>query len=160
MVTSSDLGVISGSQLQCFKECPFNKGYAIYGGHCIKLYMYFTSHANALGVCAADGAHLYHFKSLTKDRQPVIDLLYDNGIDHADVTLSFLWVGATDIVSEGSFVWSDGSPLPVGSDVWVSPLEPNDAGTGEDCARVILPEVKINDGPCSGGARFVCQIDF
>nr|KAG5713065.1 hypothetical protein BaRGS_021859 [Batillaria attramentaria] len=77
--------------------------------------MYFTSHANALGVCAADGAHLYHFKSLTKDRQPVIDLLYD---------------------------------------------KPNDAGTGEDCARVILPEVKINDGPCSGGARFVCQIDF
>ncbi|MBC7695723.1 MAG: gliding motility-associated C-terminal domain-containing protein [Burkholderiales bacterium] len=57
-----------------------------------------------------------------------------------------IWIGYSDAVSEGSFVWYDGSPLSYSN--W-APGEPNDAGGVEDCTQ-IYPDGMWNDLNCAG----------
>ncbi len=57
-----------------------------------------------------------------------------------------IWIGYSDDVSEGSYVWYDGSPLSYSN--W-APGEPNDAGGAEDCTQ-IYPDGMWNDLNCAG----------
>jgi gliding motility-associated-like protein len=57
-----------------------------------------------------------------------------------------VWIGFSDAVSEGSFVWYDGAPITYSN--W-APGEPNDAGGVEDCTQ-IYPDGGWNDLNCSG----------
>ena len=57
-----------------------------------------------------------------------------------------IWIGYSDAVNEGSFVWYDGAPVTYSN--W-APGEPNDAGGVEDCTQ-IYPDGSWNDLNCSG----------
>ncbi len=57
-----------------------------------------------------------------------------------------IWIGYSDAITEGSYVWYDGSPLSYSN--W-APGEPNDAGGVEDCTQ-IYPDGSWNDLNCVG----------
>jgi hypothetical protein len=57
-----------------------------------------------------------------------------------------VWIGYSDAVTEGSYVWYDGAPLSYSN--W-APGEPNDAGGVEDCTQ-IYPDGSWNDLNCTG----------
>ena len=60
-------------------NCPTAAGYSAYGGRCLKVYLDNVSFTTAQGKCNADGGHLYHYKSLAFDREPVRLLLESSG---------------------------------------------------------------------------------
>nr|KAG5713068.1 hypothetical protein BaRGS_021862 [Batillaria attramentaria] len=47
----------------------------MYGSHCLKLSGVTMKNVDGQAMCAAHGAHLYHFKSAALDSQPLLDLL-------------------------------------------------------------------------------------
>ena len=57
-----------------------------------------------------------------------------------------IWIGYSDAITEGSYVWYDGAPLSYSN--W-APGEPNDAGGNEDCTQ-IYPDGSWNDLNCAG----------
>ena len=73
-----------------------------------------------------------------------------------------LWLGGTDVFSEGYWVWS-GSKVPIqGFTDWF-PGEPNHAGgaTAEDCLQLFVVEnMQWNDEDCRLNTRFVCEIRY
>ena len=60
-------------------NCPTAAGYSAYGGRCLKVYLDNVNYTTAQGRCSADGGHLYHYKSLAFDREPVRLLLESSG---------------------------------------------------------------------------------
>ncbi|AUX39119.1 uncharacterized protein SOCE26_005010 [Sorangium cellulosum] len=68
------------------------------------------------------------------------------------------WIGLNDRGAEGNFVWDSGEPA--GYTNWYAG-EPNDAGSGEDCAQLnrFYPELGWNDEPCSLHLRYICESD-
>ncbi len=69
------------------------------------------------------------------------------------------WIGLTDSINEGSFVWSSGISSIYTN--WNS-LEPNDgSGIGEDCGKLysnVFPQYLYwNDHPCSNNHSYVCE---
>lgn len=71
-------------------------------------------------------------------------------------TIDRIWIGASDILNEGQWVWvSDGSNLTFSS--W-NYNEPNNSGTGgEDCAVVKQTDMGWNDTPCGLINQYVCK---
>lgn len=65
------------------------------------------------------------------------------------------WIGYTDEVTEGSFVWDSG--LPDNYNNW-NAGEPNDAGTGEDYATISMPSGVWNDLPNTSNAFYIMEI--
>lgn len=70
------------------------------------------------------------------------------------------WIGLTDEVTEGEFLWVDGTALQAGDfDDWIEG-EPNDFDSGEDCAvyRFQPGDLALgwNDEPCSRQYGFIC----
>ena len=45
----------------------------------MKLYLDNVNYTTAQGRCSADGGHLYHYKSLAFDREPIRQLLDNSG---------------------------------------------------------------------------------
>ena len=70
-----------------------------------------------------------------------------------------LWMGGTDLVKEGDFVWTDGTHLPLSAFLW-SPGEPNNAGNIEHCTNINIPDYKLNDKRCDSKLPYICQIDM
>ena len=60
-------------------NCPTAAGYSAYGGRCLKVYLDNVNYTTAQGRCSVDGGHLYHYKSLAFDREPVRLLLESSG---------------------------------------------------------------------------------
>jgi hypothetical protein len=121
-------------------------------------FMYFTTPMTrdaARSVCSGFGptAHLAIIKSASENAL-VARLI---GMDHA-------FIGASDDVTEGTFLWDDGTPFQLTN--W-NPGEPNDAGANEDCVEIVGAAAgKWNDVPCAptptntlGSYSFVCQRD-
>ncbi len=72
---------------------------------------------------------------------------------------SFWWIGLTDRIDEGTFVWTSGERL---SYVAWHPGEPNDFGIGEDCAGIEFRygyEGEWNDERCSAMLPAICEIE-
>ncbi|XP_072017513.1 uncharacterized protein [Amphiura filiformis] len=71
-------------------------------------------------------------------------------------TAEWYWIGLTDTVIEGTFVWTDNSQVDYHS--W-SIGEPNNLGTGEDCVVTWLTNDWV-DLQCGGTSyQFVCKKD-
>ncbi|KAJ6668051.1 hypothetical protein lerEdw1_016372 [Lerista edwardsae] len=64
------------------------------------------------------------------------------------------WIGLSDAVAEGKWLWVDGTPITLS--FWRSG-EPNNAGQkGEDCAT-LRSEGKWNDAHCSSSDLWICE---
>ena len=84
-----------------------------------------------------------------------------NYIYHFTSADTSLWIGGTDVFSEGYWLWS-GSKVPVseGFTDW-GPGEPNHAGgaTNEDCMQLYAHKSYTwNDEDCRLNSRFVCEV--
>ena len=66
-----------------------------------------------------------------------------------------LWIGLSDKIQEGTFIWESGRQLSAEIAAHWFPGEPN-GGVNEDCA-VVHKARTIIDIPCSKKYAFVCQ---
>ncbi len=73
----------------------------------------------------------------------------------ASLSMDDFWIGFNDAQVEGTFAWSDGTPA--NFTLW-NGGEPNDYGSGEDCAHVYASNSKWNDLDCNAGLRYVCKL--
>lgn len=64
------------------------------------------------------------------------------------------WVGASDRITEGEWLWTDGSTIAY--DPWHAG-EPNDAGGGEDCAHHNWRNRQWNDARCGRRDPYFCE---
>lgn len=72
----------------------------------------------------------------------------------ASLSDASLWIGASDVVVDNIFVWSDGSPILFGN--W-GPAQP-DAFPGPDCVeKREEPGERWYDQPCSNEQIYVCE---
>ena len=68
------------------------------------------------------------------------------------------WIGFNDIAIEGTWVWSDGSPVTYTN--W-NTGEPNNSGGNEDCGQILYsPTGKWNDSSCSSSNPYICKRVF
>ncbi|SEM30613.1 Lectin C-type domain-containing protein [Stigmatella aurantiaca] len=65
------------------------------------------------------------------------------------------WFGLNDLAEEGTFEWSDKTP--VNFTLW-APSEPNNQDNAEDCAQLYGAAGTWNDVTCSGMASYVCAL--
>ncbi|XP_070548554.1 uncharacterized protein [Ptychodera flava] len=66
-----------------------------------------------------------------------------------------LWIGLSDIRSEGHWEWIDGTPLNYSN--WYQ-NEPNNLQGGEDCGQMRKRmDGQWNDGPCATTCGFICE---
>jgi hypothetical protein len=63
------------------------------------------------------------------------------------------WIAATDVATEGTWVWITGEPFTFSN--WAGG-EPNNLG-GEDCVQMYVQGV-WNDLPCGAGQPALCEI--
>jgi len=64
------------------------------------------------------------------------------------------WIGFDDRVSEGIFVWADGSDTAYLN--WHAG-NPDDWGGGEDCAMILMDHGTWNDASCDASAPYFCE---
>ena len=110
--------------------------------HC---YMWFDRDAEwsgAVSACEAIAAHL-----VTIDREA------ENSLVHGLIHDENAWLGASDLVLEGSWVWANGEGWAFNR--WESGQPDNGSGT-EDCA-FMRPNGLWNDDQCGHGVRYVCE---
>ena len=130
---------------------PCKSGWQIYNGAC---YKHFRSTKkvwqDAVKACSAEGANLVSIHSAAENSfvQSIISYMKGNR------KVGWSWIGFNDIVVDGRFVWSDGSPN--GYANW-NPGEPS--GGREDCAY-IHSGGSWNDNPCSNTVPFTCKYKF
>ncbi|XP_067440571.1 CD209 antigen-like protein E [Thunnus thynnus] len=68
------------------------------------------------------------------------------------------WVGMTDRVKEGTWIWVDGTPVNKDGLQW-APGQPDGAYGGEDCGdlRTMMDFIGLNDFNCTARARWICE---
>lgn len=73
------------------------------------------------------------------------------------LTLASYWIGLSDIIQEGTYVWQTKQQRPDFVD-WGSG-EPNDLHHNEDCIELYqMKNFHWNDAPCSVKSKFICEI--
>lgn len=83
------------------------------------------------------GANLISIQS-SNENTCIINALNSNNFS------GVIWLGFTDIINEGNFIWTDQSPVSYSN--W-APGEPNNSGGNEDCTQ-IYPDGLWNDLNC------------
>ncbi len=104
---------------------------------------------SAQGLCQSMGLSLPVFHSV-EERTAV----EQGGFNNNNVNY---WVGLTDVVTEGTFVWEDGQTLSDIEATFFTNGEPN-GQTSENCV-VTNPGAGFSDFPCSFGFATVCPMD-
>ncbi|XP_042303964.1 hepatic lectin-like [Sceloporus undulatus] len=97
---------------------------------------------NARKFCAAANSHLIIINS-KREQDFVVPKIKQTTV----------WLGLSDIETEGTWCWVDGSLQ--GLKYWKHG-EPNNTGNNEDCA-VLSTERNWNDIPCDREVHFVCE---
>ena len=85
--------------------------------------------------------------------QPACTDIYDDGI----------WLGATDLTTEGTFIWESSGNLLTYKNWAVG--QPNDSGQNEDCIHMwcLFKNGEWNDAPCdyiSTPQTSMCEVIF
>jgi len=67
------------------------------------------------------------------------------------------WIGLNDRMTEGAYVWPDGSPF--GYENWRSPDAPRGTPDTRDCVEIDAVSGDWLDVDCPGSRPFVCEVD-
>ncbi|XP_048870665.1 CD209 antigen-like protein E [Brienomyrus brachyistius] len=72
------------------------------------------------------------------------------------------WIGLSDIESEGSWKWVDGTTIPIEKGFWrANPPQPDNYKGNEDCVEFSavhsVPFLTWNDRPCEDNIKWVCE---
>jgi len=120
------------------------EGFTLYNGNCYFLSSETATWLDASTICDIKGSSLATITSLDES------LAVYEMMGYSD-----FWIGFSDIDSEGTFVWADGSSSTF--TYWGSG-EPNDDNFNEDCTEIRAAKNGTwNDQPCSYERRFVCK---
>ena len=117
-------------------------------GACFVAFFAQLSRANAEAACVLLDMHLTAVRSATS-----------NSLVQSLITGRVTWLGATDIITEGTFLWPDNTPLAF--DNFRSGVPNNGGGQGqEDCVAI---EGNNNgswdDRPCGTAFAYVCGFE-
>ena len=82
-------------------------------------------------------------------------------IENLSINVEFFWIGASDIASEGNWIWVNGERVNSSELIWRSG-QPNNVGGNEDCLRVYgfptSADVALAyDGLCSTSHLGLCE---
>ena len=121
-----------------------NDGWRVFNSHCYKFIQTKKTWSGAKTYCVGQGGYL-----VTVYSQAENDFV-DNFVN------SNVWMGGSDIASEGTWIWEDGKAW--GSYQNFASDEPNNgAGGGEDCLEMWKDNGRWNDAPCVNGKSSVCK---
>ncbi|XP_078596756.1 C-type mannose receptor 2-like [Branchiostoma floridae x Branchiostoma japonicum] len=130
-----------------------SKGYTPYVNEKIafKVFAQLKTYEAAKQTCASDGGHLADLKT-----QALHNFVLSM-IQNVDASRDY-WIGLNDITVEGTWTWSDGTPISHCAFANWMPGEPNNAGTGQDCGRLWKDKgFKWDDYKCGYQKYFICQ---
>ncbi|XP_066301471.1 perlucin-like protein isoform X1 [Branchiostoma lanceolatum] len=126
--------------------CP--SGYLQFRDKCYQFSTTQKQYNDAKAVCVASGGHLAVAKDEATDNFLVNEIRKRGNAE--------TWMGMSDQVEEGVWVWEDGSALTG----WTNWLPGNPSSTGEDCAEwKVVYGFKWNDDECYHTQYFVCEIN-
>jgi len=127
-------------------RCP--SGYIKFNSLCYSIRTDRKTWHAARDACTAQGAILAEPKNAIENNF-LKNQVITRGID--------FWLGASDINSEGRFVWENsGTPLKDGFTDWYQG-EPNNVAGNEDCLQLTRIFKAWNDNSCSLALGFACQ---
>ncbi|XP_071078434.1 uncharacterized protein [Haliotis cracherodii] len=125
-------------------SCP--NGWHFYNGDCFVYVNVEKNYADAVSHCQSLGAIVAPTKDM-KELEFVSALREER---------KYIWIGGTDIDTEGSFKWSDGTPF-----TWTNweNGQPNNYGNKQDCVEAYTEKYQHqwNDLYCSSERTFVCS---
>ncbi|XP_061472582.1 low affinity immunoglobulin epsilon Fc receptor-like isoform X2 [Rhineura floridana] len=123
------------------RVCP--EGWLLSSGQCYHFQVQNTHWSFAKKSCEDQGGHLV-----------VINDLQEQSFLRSNTKQNNYWIGLSDMLSEGTFVWVDSSPVSFTS--W-NPREPNNAGQGEDCV-IMTPSGRWQDRECGSDIDgYICE---
>ncbi|XP_051916276.1 galactose-specific lectin nattectin-like isoform X2 [Hippocampus zosterae] len=139
-------GVWSFQKIQ-FKDNNCPKGWTRLGCHCYIYQDEPRDFADAESICNILDANLV---SIHNDLENafVVELIRASG------NTGQTWIGYTDAIEEGDFVWTDGSAQDfVNFDITAAPSEPNNTG---DCVAISLTDGLWRDEQCTDIDPYIC----
>ncbi|XP_076610902.1 CD209 antigen-like protein C [Chaetodon auriga] len=146
-------GKIPGTCLKC------QDGWEKHGGHCYYFSISKSSWNNSREECRRKGGDLVQIDS--REEQAFLQLKLREKMDYSE---DKFWIGLTDSLVEGNWLWVDGSPLNTSWKFW-SFGEPDDwtgdDEDGEDCAMVgEKGSTDLNtwfDKSCKSAQKSICE---
>ncbi|XP_035859909.1 galactose-specific lectin nattectin-like isoform X3 [Sander lucioperca] len=118
-----------------------------FGSRCFAFYIQTKTWIDAETFCQTAGGNLASIHSDTEHAFLKAFIFQETGTQRTS------WIGGTDAVKEGTWLWSDGSKFNYKS--W-NAGEPNNAG-GENCLAMNWGAANWNDWACTNQASFVCS---
>uniref|UniRef100_A0A673L5J8 C-type lectin domain-containing protein n=1 Tax=Sinocyclocheilus rhinocerous TaxID=307959 RepID=A0A673L5J8_9TELE len=137
---------------ECFSaDSHCDEGYLLFGEHC---YHFETETVknwqDAENYCVAQNGHLV---SIHNQETP-----FEQGFIQAQIqsvpTGVSLWMGAHDSITEGGWMWTDGSPFRYIN--WASG-NPDDY-YNEDCLSILINSGAWNDDNCENKRGYICNV--
>ncbi|XP_061664180.1 galactose-specific lectin nattectin-like [Syngnathoides biaculeatus] len=125
--------------------CP--KDWSQLDDHCYIFINQERSFIDAEQICLLRGGNLASILD-AKENALVLELIRDALGEIQDT-----WVGLHDGPSEGTFIWTDGSPAEISG--FTTP-QPDDFGGNEDCVEISRDTEAWNDETCTDLNFFVC----
>mmetsp|Transcript_10437 Transcript_10437/g.13530 ORF Transcript_10437/g.13530 Transcript_10437/m.13530 type:complete len:242 (+) Transcript_10437:109-834(+) len=116
-------------------------------GFCYNLIHACKTYSNALSTCESAGASLASISNADLNSQ-LAEMIGED-------TFFGPWIGLSDSIEEGTWVWADDSDVVYTN--W-DDGEPNSFGKGEDCAH-LHGNGKWNDIGCESTLPFICKFD-
>ena len=124
-----------------------DSGWLHSGTKCLKFFSTPVTFDNARKSCKCDNAG--ELVSITDEARNTLVKQLAAGAEKT-------WIGGTDVITEGTFTWTDGTAWSSTFSKWKSNA-PNNGGTsGQDCVH-ITPEGEWDDVACSTERAFVCE---
>ena len=126
-------------------SCPI--GWSEFNGTCFEFILSGRSWLDAEDDCVEEGGHLASVHTFTEYKF-VLSLTTESSLEH-------IWLGATDSLHEGSWVWSDGSAWDYQDDGFVQ-----DGLEAQNCLayQADYPDNDWVDKPCYMEFSYMCKI--
>ncbi|KAI8747672.1 brevican core protein [Biomphalaria glabrata] len=154
-LSSTGIKLSSGQRLysQSTKYCDVALGYNSTimrtFGLCLKIVTANVSFSLAELSCSNIQGRLVMVKS-NATRESLLTIMQDMNIEKA-------WVGIDDILSEGTYVWSDGSEVtPEEKTVFIAG-QPDDLYNSQDCTVILQFYRGLDDIFCSNNEMYICE---
>jgi len=129
--------------------CPV--GWTVLNSNCYKFFNTMSTWEDAENHCHTEGGHLASVHS--KEENDLVSGLYET----AGFSSTVIFLGATDVVTEGAWKWSDGSPMDFKN--W-APNQPSNDHNKQHCLEINFGKFGLwNDRKCDSAykARYVCK---
>ena len=135
--------------LRYLTGCDLNGGWMMFNSFCYKYIAILKDWQGAKNYCETVNSTLLTIHSQAEN-DFALSLIPENGQD--------IWVGASDITVEGTWVWEDGKAWGSYTGWATDSSEPN-GGSSENCVMMYKSEKPglWNDASCSGMLHYVCK---